>query len=188
MTYIKTLNPLLLLLLLPLFIQLKCKKDKQASEEKLPPVTQTGAGTFGCLLNGKVWLPAGLLLETKIARNYDPGFRGGSFSIQAIRKLYNSNNERISHTVVSIGSSYVDKPGIYSLMRRDTSGSSFTNHDNGCEYFPWRNEGASIIAGEMNIIKLDLNIGIISGTFFYTLVKPNCDTIKVTDGRFDFRL
>lgn len=184
----KTLNPLLLLLLLPLFIQVKCKKDKQASEEKLPPATQTGAGTFGCLLNGKVWLPAGLLLETKIARNYDPGFKGGSFSMQAQRKLYNSNNDRISYTIIDIGCSYLDKSGVYSLMKRDTSGTSYTNFDNNCNYFPWRNEGASIIAGEMHITKLDMNIGIISGTFFFTLVKPNCDTIKVTEGRFDFRL
>src|SRR5579863_10477228 len=29
------------------------------SPEVLPPATQTGANTFGFLLNGKVWLPQG---------------------------------------------------------------------------------------------------------------------------------
>ena len=35
-----------------------CKKDK-ASEDQLPPATQTGANTFGCLVNGKVFVPKG---------------------------------------------------------------------------------------------------------------------------------
>ncbi|MCW3074373.1 MAG: hypothetical protein JWP69_1442 [Flaviaesturariibacter sp.] len=34
-----------------------CKKDKD--NDKLPPITQNGANTFGCLVNGKVWLPKG---------------------------------------------------------------------------------------------------------------------------------
>lgn len=35
-----------------------CKKDK-ASEDQLPPATQSGANTFGCLVNGKVFEPKG---------------------------------------------------------------------------------------------------------------------------------
>jgi len=27
--------------------------------EQLPPATQTGANTFGCLLNGEAWTPSG---------------------------------------------------------------------------------------------------------------------------------
>ena len=35
-----------------------CKKDK-TPEDQLPPETQTGAGTFGCLVNGNVFIPKG---------------------------------------------------------------------------------------------------------------------------------
>jgi len=35
-----------------------CKKDDIDAElAKLPPITQTGANTFGCLVNGKAVLP-----------------------------------------------------------------------------------------------------------------------------------
>jgi hypothetical protein len=32
--------------------------------DKLPPETQNGNNTFGCLLNGKVWLPEGVPFST----------------------------------------------------------------------------------------------------------------------------
>ena len=41
--------------------------------------------------------------------------------------------------------------------------------------------------GELIITKLDKNAGIISGTFNATLYKPGCDTLKITDGRFDMK-
>ena len=47
-----------------LFITLtanKCKKDKTPENpvDQLPPETQIGANTFGCLVNGKVYIPKG---------------------------------------------------------------------------------------------------------------------------------
>ncbi len=40
----------------------------------------------------------------------------------------------------------------------------------------------------LTITRLDLQAGIISGTFSFTLYKPGCDSVCVTDGRFDKRL
>ncbi|MEO6837649.1 MAG: hypothetical protein ABI185_04635 [Ginsengibacter sp.] len=38
----------------------KCKKDKPINPvDQLPPATQSGANTFGCLIDGKVFLPKG---------------------------------------------------------------------------------------------------------------------------------
>src|SRR5437773_8453594 len=45
------------LLLCSLFLSNSCRKQK--NEEQLPPATQTGANTFGCLVDGKVWIPTG---------------------------------------------------------------------------------------------------------------------------------
>jgi hypothetical protein len=39
---------------------MKCKKDNQGpSKEQLPAITQTGANTFGCYVNGEIFLPRG---------------------------------------------------------------------------------------------------------------------------------
>jgi hypothetical protein len=42
--------------------------------------------------------------------------------------------------------------------------------------------------GTLTIIRLDLTKGIIAGTFEFTLAKPGCDTIRVTNGRFNKKL
>tara|TARA_R110002073_G_C9371447_1_gene572214 strand:+ start:845 stop:1168 length:324 start_codon:yes stop_codon:yes gene_type:complete len=43
------------------FTLINCsKKDNLITlveEDQLPPITQTGANTFGCLINGKVFIP-----------------------------------------------------------------------------------------------------------------------------------
>jgi hypothetical protein len=41
-------------LFMSLIVAGSCEKDE---EPQLPPITQTGAGTFGCLVNGDIWLP-----------------------------------------------------------------------------------------------------------------------------------
>ena len=40
----------------------------------------------------------------------------------------------------------------------------------------------------LNITRYDLQAGIVSGTFNFVLAKPGCDTVKVTHGRFDYKL
>lgn len=42
--------------------------------------------------------------------------------------------------------------------------------------------------GTVRITRYDLQFGIISASFEFTLYKPGCDTIKVTHGRFDKKL
>lgn len=42
--------------------------------------------------------------------------------------------------------------------------------------------------GTLNITRPDRSAGIIAGTFEFTLAQPGCDTIKVTQGRFDKKL
>ncbi|MEJ7914030.1 MAG: hypothetical protein WKF70_12800 [Chitinophagaceae bacterium] len=46
------------LLLLTVLFSFQCRKSKSELEQ-LPPATQTGAETFGCLVNGKAFKPKG---------------------------------------------------------------------------------------------------------------------------------
>jgi hypothetical protein len=43
------------------------------------------------------------------------------------------------------------------------------------------------VSGAITIVKLDKVNHIISGTFNATLIKPDCDTVKITEGRFDMK-
>ena len=40
----------------------------------------------------------------------------------------------------------------------------------------------------MTVTRLDRTAGVVSGTFEFTLTKPGCDIIRVTQGRFDKKL
>jgi len=46
----------------------------------------------------------------------------------------------------------------------------------------------SHLDGQLTLTRLDEQAGIIAGTFEFTIAKPGCDTIRVTDGRFDKKL
>ena len=41
--------------------------------------------------------------------------------------------------------------------------------------------------GGGEILRLDIPNRIISGTFNFKALRPNCDTLRVTDGRFDIK-
>lgn len=41
-----------------------CKEGILSPKEELPPATQEGLNTFGCLVNGEVWVPKGSINPT----------------------------------------------------------------------------------------------------------------------------
>ncbi|MBY0477021.1 MAG: hypothetical protein K2Q24_05205 [Chitinophagaceae bacterium] len=176
----KTQHLFLLLLFSVLSLHLKCKKETP-EVETLPPLTQTGAFTFGCLVNGKVWVPKGLLFSNKLTITYDPGWRGGSLVITARRK------DNLIDQSIAISSDNLQSTGIYSLIIKDTSLAYFDDVITGCVYYSYR-DLTTPLNGSLTITKFDLNKNIISGTFFFKLAKPGCDTITVSDGRFDLKL
>lgn len=55
-------------------------------EDQLPPATQTGAGTFGLLLNGEAWKLNGAIGSlSNYSIIYDPGYAGGNLNIRVFR-------------------------------------------------------------------------------------------------------
>jgi len=65
------------LIFILLFTQCNWFKDGFTAAEQLPPATQVGANTFGCLLNGKVWLPKGNNSISNYSFSYDPIMQRG---------------------------------------------------------------------------------------------------------------
>ena len=169
----------------------QCKKNKTnpplTELEKLPPITQTGAGTFGCLVDGVAWLPNGTKPQNggpNIQLYVDPTFQGGRFAITGHQ--YN-----IPGSDVSIGSSNCTSSGLYNL----------SNNLNGASYYktilgslPCELSSSDIgtyKSGFLNISKYDLTTGIFSGTFEFKLFNSQSlcgDTIRITNGRFDVKL
>ena len=106
-------------ILLPLLalLLMQCHKkdpDPAKPEDQLPPATQTGAGTFGCLVNGKPWTPSGNNATPSFQVHYDPTYHGGNLAVTAFRRLDDKGNRQ----VISLGGDQIAKTGTYVL---DTS-------------------------------------------------------------------
>jgi hypothetical protein len=169
--------PLLAVLLLLGFLFSRCDKPPDLTEEeKLPAATQEGKGTFGCLVDGKAWVPkSGGLLQPGIEPVYNE--ITGQFGILA-------NRERLQYVGISCEGQIVKSVGDYYipqdyLLVMDTS-TICPEFNNTSVYY--------CKAGEVTIEKLDIISGIISGTFNFDAYSIQCqDTITITQGRFDIR-
>lgn len=171
-----------------------CVKDR-LEEDQLPPITQTGKNTFGCVIDGQVLIPkdgGGLNLS---------GISNRSKSFTAFFPSDNTNNLTI--TVYNArdkagGAIYIyiydlNKVGTYTLRNSEISYGNpaqlayshvsiikpdITDNNN-FYYLSYENSGS------INISRYDNDI--ISGTFSLKAVNENDsnDVIEITDGRFD---
>lgn len=108
---------------------------------------------------------------------YDKGF----FIIKGTKRLKDIG---IYESVLVYTSTIIDSIGTYSISSYDIDKSTGQLNDfmTGEKY-----ETQSLNSGELKITKLDRENFIISGTFWFTAVNDQGDTIRVTDGRFDVR-
>lgn len=162
----------------------QCKKKSDPDPaSQLPPATQTGANTFGCLVNGQVWTPQGNNGSANYSVVYDPNYRTGTLNIAAYRY---ANSQAKQEVIGVFSDSLLSGPGRYKLQALGHHGAVFENGPAGCFY----NATGSMFycRGALIITRLDRQAGIISGTFDFTLAKMGCDTVRITQGRFDKRL
>jgi hypothetical protein len=161
-----------------MFSQCECD-DSINKKEELPAITQTGANTFGCLVNEKLWLPKGNYGTANLDVSYDPTYEGGSLDVSAYRITGDVDQFMV------LGGINISTTGQYNLSIVENSpGALFKDHLTGCSYI----EPQDRVSGSFTISRLDLENAIISGTFEFTLAKAGCDTIRVTQGRFDMRI
>ena len=173
------------LLVIPLALLLGCKKTSPAPEDQLPPATQTGANTFGCLLNGQVWTPQGYNGTSNYGVSYDSGLNGGIFDLRTYRypEPGNANNQQY----IILYSNKLNKEGVYYFNNLPQTEASIEDRMSNCSWSS-RDNATTYRRGTLTIARLDPQAGIVSGTFAFTLFKPGCDSVRVTQGRFDKRL
>jgi len=168
-----------------------CKKPGN-EEEQLPPITQTGANTFGCLINGKVWLPKGWDGQFPNSRiTIDPTYVDGDLTVRTYRMdgdfrySITLSSDSIKNTGIYQIKSFSRCKFVYGKHARDLS-ISYCSVDNG-------NGGGdpNNISGYLKITRYDLANRIFSGEFEITFNNIDCglgDPVSITQGRFDYKL
>jgi hypothetical protein len=195
------------LLCLPLLWASTCFRgedpDLRKERTQFPPITQEGKNTFGCKLNGKLFV-AKDKYATKNPTAYfsTKGYAGfwingyDVFDLKEFTGMFpkyaNQTNNWVGVTVgIYATRDLYPNPGRYNLNSMYRTGFLELNNRIECptvdhHYDP--NDPTPIYrSGYLEISNLDTANRIIAGTFEYTLAKSGCDTIKVTDGRFDLK-
>jgi hypothetical protein len=166
----------------------ECKKHKTGNPvDQLPPETQIGANTFGCLINGKVFLPKGPSLSPilqcayqHLNTDYSKGF---FFQLSASHKfstndlsgigIYTDSLPIIEETF-NLGDDH--KGGAYGLYLRYNGAGNINLYSK------------ATLGGQLTITKFDEVTQIVSGRFWFNVVdSTTADTIHVTNGRFDMQ-
>lgn len=153
----------------------------------LPPATQTGENTFGCLINGKPWvaeIEPGVISASlrSLDMNYDEtGF--GDFYDNKWRMDANLIWEDSTNEFFIFKARYLTS--ITRLTHNANNIEIIFNTDR--NNFNWYYLD-TILPYQISILELDTLRNICSGTFnFYALSSDQSDTLHITEGRFDKR-
>ena len=153
-----------------------CKKEKMP--DSLPPITTEGKGTFGCKINGEIWIP----------KTQDE-FLGNNFNLYA---AWEATPQRIRMVASKRYDDFGQEFAIYiyepiTLGVLDTNVISMRYTDVNISIESYQNHMFRQFTNFI-ITRYDKTNRIVSGTFEGILVKPiTKDSIKVTEGRFDVR-
>ena len=167
---------LFLLLLLPLAVG--CKKNEI---DALPPATQTGANTFGCLVNGKAWVPkkGGLFTDPLVEGAFYRVDRQLNLWVQATNTDGSSIDLWVENPLKTGGYSLQYTTGIYPTVYSPRSYGLYYQSDG--TYMTTTQH-----TGKVVITRTDTIRGVISGTFEFTGHSAKTgQTISITQGRFD---
>ena len=176
-------SPLFFSIFIALISSAGCRKSS-SNVNQLPPATQTGSNTFGAMVNGTVWVPKGFNGTANLSISYDPGYANGTLNIAAYRIL-----DTVSFHSTALGF-YIDSLNFYKFPHTFLLKSN-SNNDLGYTGYPCEYNTADSLTyseGSIIITKLDLQKGIISGTFSGMISKSSCPSVTITDGRFDMKL
>lgn len=155
--------------------------------DTLPSITQEGKNTIGSLVNGQVLIPRGSVGQPNPTAYYDASTNGGSFQVSMTRFDYGDSVRRSFQIIAS----HINKTGTYPITtpRGDVAiaySRLLIRTNTGCEYIGM--DAAKVQQeGQLIITRLDTEQKIIAGTFTCRLITAGCDTVRMTDGRFDMK-
>jgi hypothetical protein len=162
-----------------------CKKNEV---DALPPLTMEGKNTFGCLIDGKAYVPNG-----GSGYNADKAVDGGYQGELTWKDIKNcvwiqTNNKDGSGMDIWLRN--VERIGDYPL-NFDTGVSPAVILPKNYGYYYGKNYNyitTTQYTGKVNIVRADTINKVVSGTFEFTGYDSNTKrTISITDGRFDIK-
>ena len=160
-----------------LFAALLCSQCRKHASDQLPPATQTGAGTLGFTINGKVYkanFPDAF--ATYIHENFPYPYGNGYFLTVGTNvsawgiglltdslQVFEGNTYLLNNSISSKGKAYA----------------AYISNNKTYYTQPY-------LSGELSITKLDIFNKIISGTFWLDAIDTLSNaTVQIRDGRFD---
>lgn len=163
-----------------LLLSASCKKTKTGLGA-LPPATQQGKKTFGCLINGKAFVAQTSPFSFKPAVSC--GYNGFDFNVSG-RDNKTDPNKLFS---IKIYTNKIDiqEGFIYQLQNQKDNG-AFAEYDILDETLKFNTHTS--ITGELTITKFDKINGIASGTFWFDAENKQGEKVKGREGRFDAKI
>lgn len=162
----------------------KCKRDDPAPQlpkdplSTLPPETQTGIGSFGCLVDGQAMSVSSAFLTS------------GDRSCNSCLTVASQTSIAQPEYVISLLLTGPLQNGrIFTLSKYSEPVNFSLNtfsvnpYIKQCYY-----SGNFIKSGQVTLVKFDPVARIAAGRFAFKLYEPGgCDTLRVTNGRFDVK-
>ncbi len=158
---------LLLSVVALLTLNLHCEKDETTPPDQLPPYTQIGANTIGCMVNGRVFIPIKHDLY---------GFSFGWYK-DDLELYIDRKGERV---YIAISDKTVTDTGVYDL--------TYVNAQKNIFYLPEFGGGFKtnpMHTGQLHIQYWDKQRHIMAGTFYFDAISDDSSIVHITDGRFD---
>jgi len=158
-------------------INIKCKKTNTPDPDNpygLPNATQTGANTFACRINNTLWISRTGIYYMGAEINND------SLGITGSPKFENY----FADLILEIKGDLQENK-VYNL-NSTTNLSTYISNSN-CFGVSSNAISTKGVNGVIKLTRLDKSNKIVSGLFNFSIPIPNCDTLKVTDGRFDIK-
>jgi hypothetical protein len=145
--------------------------------DQLPPATQIGANTFGCLLDGEVFIPRGGTNPLDCVYQFVNG--GYYFALQGNKRDSENILIGIGITTRNLELNQIDSYILTSNEIGNASGGYF--------YGTLWNYTTQNHIGELTISKLDTQNQIVSGTFWFNVEDQNGVVHEIREGRFDMQ-
>ena len=158
----------------------QCRKKDPSPQ--LPPETTTGAITFGCKIDERVFVPRNYYARTGLYVQYvNLGSGKGSGYFLNIPAT-DWASEQVDAIRITTDSLLVQEGKTYPF--RTSKGSAHAEYDSGPGYKKLDQND-----GQLTITRFDPSQGILSGRFnFVGTDKPTGQQVHVTDGRFNGRV
>ncbi len=166
---------------------ISCKKKSNNPVNDLPPLTTTGANTFGCLVNGQAFLPKAAGVSGREPLNFSYGIVNNKTSL--IINVENSGSKGSAYIRLFINAAVLKQGEDYTLA----SGYPLDDSPNGHYNYRGPQESYGTDYNTNNQVKGKLHLTyfnekIASGTFSFDAVSEAGEKVEITEGRFDIKL